>query len=230
MTLTAVLWDIDGTLLSSGGVGARAFLDAVGNVTGTRPAGTNLDLGGRMDPEIAGALLASIGAPVMLVPVVLERLRELTVERAAQFAEHTRPLPGVAAVLERVAATPARQTVLTGNLRSVAGLKLHAAGLVPPIDPILGGFGDSGPDRVAAGRIALDQLRRSGWSGSTQTCWIVGDTPRDLACAQALGIRCALVGSGRHPAASLADRGADIVLDNLRDPTPLLDLWSLRPN
>jgi phosphoglycolate phosphatase-like HAD superfamily hydrolase len=57
--------------------------------------------------------------------------------------------------------------------------------------------------------------------------WIVGDTPRDLACAQAIGVRCALVATGHRTIGELADLGADIVLPDLSDPRPLLDLWLL---
>lgn len=57
-----MLWDIDGTLVSSGGVSARAFLDAVAEVTGLRPSPERRDYGGRLDREIADMLLAAVGA------------------------------------------------------------------------------------------------------------------------------------------------------------------------
>jgi phosphoglycolate phosphatase len=56
-------------------------------------------------------------------------------------------------------------------------------------------------------------------------CWIVGDTPRDLACAQALGLRCALVATGRHSAGSLSGIGADAVLTGIDDPRAVQEWW-----
>jgi phosphoglycolate phosphatase len=226
-SVTAVLWDIDGTLLTSGAVAAWAFLDAVSDVAGSRPDGAGLDLGGRIDPDIAAVLLASVGHDLALVPAVLARLEELVTVRVDDLNEHTRPLTGVTELVAMLADAGVRQTVVTGNVERVARLKLSAAGLTPPIDPDIGGFGDSGTTRAEVGRVALAKLVNAGWSKSLDQCWIVGDTPRDLDCARALGVRCALVGSGRRSAASLAALRPDVVLDSLGDPAPLLRLWQL---
>ncbi len=225
LTPTAVLWDIDGTLLSSGGVAARAFLDAVGHVAGRRPEGRGLDLGGRIDPEIAAVLLRSVDADEQLVPEVLARLRESADSWADELRENLLALPGVIDTLARLECAGVRQTVVTGNIEVVALLKLHAANLVPPIDPTLGGYGDSGTTRVEVASSALDRLALAGWPRSLDTCWIVGDTPRDLQCARALGIRCALVATGRHSLSSMANLGADLLLPSLADADRLLDRW-----
>ena len=219
---TAVLWDIDGTLLSSGGVSARAFLDAVEHVAGRRPEGRGLDLGGRIDPEIAAVLLRSIDADEQLVQEVLARLRESADSWADELRENVLALPGVVDVLARLESAGVRQTVVTGNIEAVALLKLHAAQLIPPIDPALGGYGDSGTTRVEVASSALDRLVLAGWPRALDTCWIIGDTPRDLQCARALGIRCALVATGRHSLSSMADLGADVLLPSLADTDRLL--------
>ena len=225
--VTAVLWDIDGTLLSSGGGFAGAFLDAVFDVVGRRPEGRGLDLGGRIDPEIAGALLTAVDADPSLVPAVLSRLDENATARFDELRQRVQPLPGVTSTLAQLATAGVWQTIVTGNIESVARLKLAAAELIPPIDPAVGGFGDSGNDRVEVGRHALGLLAAAGWQYSRQQCWIVGDTPRDLLCAKALGIRCALVGTGRHTVDSMAGLGADVVIANLGDAQELFDLWNV---
>jgi phosphoglycolate phosphatase-like HAD superfamily hydrolase len=225
LALSAVLWDIDGTLVSSGGVSARAFLDAVAHVTGRRPEGRGLDLGGRIDPEIAEILLGSVDADTQLVPVVLDRLRDSAGSWADELRENVLALPGVVDVLTRLESAGVRQTVVTGNIESVALLKLDAANLVPPIDPTLGGYGDSGTTRVEVARHALDRLALAGWQLDLDRCWIVGDTPRDLRCARALGIRCALVASGRQSMSSMADLGADLLLPTLADTDELFERW-----
>ncbi len=225
--VTAVLWDIDGTLMRTGGVAAQAFLDAVAEVTGTRPSAERRDYGGRLDTEIADMLLTAVGATATSVADVLVVLERLVAERVDQLRAQTSTYPGIDAVTARLAAAGVRQTVVTGNIPAVARHKLEAALLIPPIEPDLGGYGDSAADRAAVARVALDRLAAAGWQPDLSEVWIVGDTPRDLACARAIGVRCALVGTGRRGLAELHGLGADIVLPDLSDPRPLLDLWQL---
>ncbi|HVT67308.1 MAG TPA: haloacid dehalogenase-like hydrolase [Trebonia sp.] len=223
----AVLWDIDGTLMRTGGVAAMAFLDAVTEVTGIRPSAERRDYGGRLDTEIAEMLLTAVGATTASVTDVLLVLERLVTERVDQLRAQTSTFPGVDALTARLAAADVRQTVVTGNIPAVARHKLEAAVLIPPIDPDLGGYGDSAADRAAVARVALDRLAAAGWQPDLNGVWVVGDTPRDLACARAIGARCALVGTGRLGVAELDGLGADIVLPDLSDPRPLLDLWQL---
>lgn len=223
--VTAVLWDIDSTLLTAGRAGVNAFLDAVAEVAGTRPSGTGLDLGGRIDPEIAVAVLGAIGAPESLGGAVLDRLAVIAADRQDQFAASTSALPGIPAMVRRLADLGVAQTVVSGNIEAVGRIKLLAAGLVPPIEPDLGGFGDHGATRAEVAGVALTKLAAAGWTAPLDTCWIVGDTPRDAACAQAVGVRCALVATGRHSAASLSTLGADVVLEDFDRADALLHHW-----
>jgi phosphoglycolate phosphatase len=227
MRTTTVLWDIDGTLVRSGGVAAQAFLDAVAEVTGVRPAPERRDYGGRLDPEIADMLLAAVGAKPALIADVLEVLKRLVDERLGELRAQTSTFPGVDALLAKLAGAGVRQTVVTGNLASIARHKLEAGGLIPPIEPDFGGYGDSAPNRAAVARVALDRLSAAGWQPDLGEVWIVGDTPRDLACARAVGVHCALVATGRRTLEELAGLGADIVLPDLSDPRPLLNLWQV---
>src|ERR1700722_18242498 len=91
MRATTVLWDIDGTLLRSGGVAAHAFLDAVAEVTGARPTPERRDYGGRLDSEIAEMLLTAVGAEMARVPDVLEALKRLVFERLDELRAQTSP-------------------------------------------------------------------------------------------------------------------------------------------
>ena len=224
---TTVLWDIDGTLLRSGGVAPDAFLDAVAEVTGARPTPEGRDYGGRLDTEIAEMLLTAVGAETAHVADVLEALQRLVFERLDELREQTRTYPGVQALLAKLAAAGVRQTVVTGNLAAIARYKLEAGGLIPPIELELGGFGDSAASRAAVAQVAIDRLTAAGWRPDLAEVWIVGDTPRDLACARAVGVRCALVATGRTPIEDLAGLGADVVLPDLSDPRPLLDLMRI---
>jgi phosphoglycolate phosphatase-like HAD superfamily hydrolase len=227
MRATTVLWDIDGTLLRSGPVAPVAFLDAVAEVTGVRPSPEGRDYGGRLDTEIAQMLLTAVGAETDQTAAVLAALERLVFERLGQLQAQTWTYPGVDALVATLAAAGVRQTVVTGNVAAVARHKLEAGGLVPPIELGWGGFGDSAATRPAVARTALDRLSAAGWNPDPGEVWIVGDTPRDLACARAVGVRCALVATGRVPVGELAALGADIVLPDLSDPRPLLDRWRL---
>jgi phosphoglycolate phosphatase len=224
---TTVLWDIDGTLVHSGGVAARAFLDAVAEVTGMRPPPEQRDYGGRLDTEIADMLLAAVGAKTTHVADVLGALERLVTERVDDLRAQTRTYPGVDALLAKLAGAGVRQTVVTGNLATIARYKLAAGGLIPPIEPGFGGYGDSAPNRAAVARVALNRLSAAGWQPDLDEVWIVGDTPRDLACARTIGVHCALVATGRNTVGDLTGLGADIVLPDLSDPRPLLNLWQV---
>jgi phosphoglycolate phosphatase len=208
-------------------VAAHAFLDAVAEVTGVRPSPEGRDYGGRLDTEIAEMLLAAVGAELTHVGDVLAALQRLVLERLGQLQAQTRTYPGVDALLARLAAAGVRQTVVTGNIAAVARHKLEAGGLIPPIELGFGGFGDSAASRAAVAQTALDRLSADGWKPDPAEVWIVGDTPRDLACARAVGVRGALVATGRATGGVLAALGADIVLPDLSDPRPLLELWRL---
>jgi phosphoglycolate phosphatase len=223
--VTAVVWDIDGTLLTSGGAVARTFLDAVEDICGTRPNPGGLDFGGRLDPEIAALLVATVDGSPDRVADVLAHFESLVADRHDRLRGLVQLLPGVRELVASLAVAGVAQTVVTGNLESVGHLKLGATGLVPPIDLSLGGFGASGADRTAVAQAALHLLAGAGWSGSPDTCWVVGDTPRDLACARALGLRCALVATGRYTVESLTGLGADLVLPGLGDDTVLRTAW-----
>jgi phosphoglycolate phosphatase len=227
MPVTTVLWDIDGTLVHSGGVAAQAFLDAVAEVTGIRPTPVWRDYGGRLDTEIADMLLTAVGATTTHIADVLEALRRLVDERLGELRAQTSTYPGVEALIAKLAAAGVRQTVVTGNVAAIARHKLEAGGLIPPIEPEFGGYGDSAPTRAAVAQVALDRLSAAGWQSDQGGVWIVGDTPRDLACARAVGVRCALVATGRRTVEELTGLGADIVLPDLSDPRPLLDLWQI---
>jgi phosphoglycolate phosphatase len=227
MPATTVLWDIDGTLVHSGGVAARAFLDAVAEVTGVRPTPTWRDYGGRLDTEIADMLLAAVGATTTRMAEVLAALQRLVGERLGELRAQTSTYPGVDALVAKLAEAGVRQTVVTGNIAAIARHKLEAGGLIPPIELDFGGYGDSAPNRAAVAQVALDRLSAAGWRPDLGGVWIVGDTPRDLACARAVGVRCALVATGRTTIAELSGLGADVVLPDLSDPRPLLELWQI---
>ena len=219
-----VLWDVDGTLVSAGAAGRDAFFDAISSVLGREAVDEgSVQMSGKTDPQIALEILASIAVEEpearRHLPAVLRELEE-RVEGAMDAMRRTgRVMPGAEAVLRRLEGTPGVvQTVLSGNLRANARLKLAAFGLDRWVDFDLGAYGSDAEDRAALVPLVLDRVQaRFGARPSAEHVWIVGDTPRDLAAARAGGVRCLLVATGRHPFDELRAAGPDALFEDLSD-------------
>ncbi len=215
-----VLWDIDGTLVSVGGLGAEVFDRAIEATLGRRPP-ERVRMSGKTDPQIVGEYLEMLAVedPAGQLESVLEHL-----ERELAAAEHEmrgggRMLPGVTAVIDELAAGGGvLQSVLTGNIAPNARLKLAAFGLDGLLDLEVGAYGSDHADRRMLVPVALARLaERRHVELAPGQVWIVGDTANDLACARAAGARCLLVATGRAPLEDLAALGPDAVLADLAD-------------
>jgi phosphoglycolate phosphatase len=218
-----VLWDVDGTLVDTGGATSESFDLAVTAVLGRHPGPHEVSMSGKTDPSIALEILAFAGLDEDeaedLMPAVLQRLEAALLAAAYTFVEKGRVLPGVEAVLARLHQEPSVvQTVLTGNTETNAGVKVRAFGLDRWLDLRVGAFGSDRPDRDELVPVAVDRARLAhGATFSSDQVWVVGDTPRDLACASAAGARCLLVSTGRFPTEELRGTEAEHVLDDLAD-------------
>jgi phosphoglycolate phosphatase len=213
MTSRLILWDIDGTLIRAGSVAREAFDRAVARVLGREVGDHGVQMSGLTDPVIAARILDFAEADPALVPQVVDHLEAELATAEAALRHGGRVLPGVVDVLARLAEAPGVvQSVLTGNTAANAEVKLRAFGLDRWIDVTVGAFGS---DHALRNKLVPIALGRAGFA--PQDAWVVGDTPHDLACARAGGVRCVLVGTGRIPLAELADLGAEAVLADLAD-------------
>ena len=110
------------------------------------------------------------------------------------------------------------QSVLTGNLRAVAELKLAAVGLGGSLDFSIGAYGSDAIERTELAPFAFERARSLlAISFTGRNTLIIGDTPRDAATAAAVGATCVGVATGYHSAAELSAAGADIVFTDLSD-------------
>ncbi len=212
-----VLWDIDGTLLRSYGLGVELFAAAMRAVVGPLPPGRPA-MAGKTDRQIATEWLAALGATgdTALVEQVLAALAEAVRGAAPELRGRSRVLPGVEAVLERLARAGVAQSVCTGNLAANAAVKLRCFGLDRWLDLEVGAFGDHHVDRRALVPLALAaRLRRDGSAPPAGAVWVVGDTPNDLAAARSAGARCLLVATGNTRWAELAALRPDAVFGDL---------------
>ncbi len=225
-----MLWDVDGTLIDAGGATAECFDLAVSATLGHHPGPHDVAMSGKTDPSIALEILAFAGLDEneaeKHLPSVLERLEAELEAAVATFGVKGRILPGVETVLAHLhAEAEVVQSVLTGNTRANAGVKLRAFGLDRWLDLDVGAFGSDRASRDDLVPVAMDRARRlRGLSCSPEDVWVVRDTPRDLACARAAGSRCVLVGTGRFSAAELREAGAEHVLEDLGDPDRICSL------
>jgi phosphoglycolate phosphatase len=217
-----LLFDIDGTLLlKATRAHAQAVVEAVRVVYGVQPQRPDgrLEAAGRTDLDIARqlALLGGVGAERF--DAGRDDFRAAAVEAYARLCEDdlsAHVAPGVTDTLEALAVRDGvRLAVLTGNLEPIAHLKLARAGLGGFFERGQGGFGSDHEDRTELPAIAR---ARAGGYPREQTV-IIGDTPRDIACARADGLRCIAVATGPYAAEELAD--ADVVLASAHD---LLDV------
>ena len=217
-----ILWDIDGTLLSTGDIGAAVFDDALEHVLGRRPP-ERVKMAGKTDPLIVREYLAAMAIEEKeeLVEAILLRLAQNLADASEAGHLHIdgAAKPGVEEVLDRLSADPGIiQTLLTGNVYDNAVVKVTAYGLDKWLDLTIGAYGSDSDDRNLLVPIALKRLEAErGISFAPSEVWVVGDTPRDLACARAAGARCLLVATGRYALSELDGLGADAAMADMTD-------------
>ena len=218
-----LLFDIDGTLLIRGAYEhALALHDAIEQTWGVDLREVRVQTGGRTDPDIAREILVLGGVDVEAIDERMDPFHETLVARYAELVPDDlsdRLAPGAAAVLETLAGDPAfRLSLVTGNVEGVARLKLRAAGIGGHFEAGQGGFGSDSPDRADLPPVARARAGRA-WNGDApwprERTVVIGDTPRDIACARADGVRVVAVPTGPFGAEDLA--GADALLGTLRD-------------
>lgn len=217
-----VLFDIDGTLIATGGAGVRAFAEVARSVFGRPEAIGRLNFAGRTDPSIIREFFEGIGEPP-----TAEGFRRF-LDHYVHWLDHHlqglpgRVLPGVREVLDGLAAIPEPPVLglLTGNVRLGAEIKLRHFGLWEPF--VLGAFGDDHEDRNVLAAIARD--RGIEWLGRPlggDEILVIGDTPLDIACAKAIGAKCLAVATGGSSVAALEAHGPTWVVPDLREVDPV---------
>jgi phosphoglycolate phosphatase len=222
-----VLFDIDGTLLlKASQAHAEALYSALHEVHGIADsAAAHVAPAGRTDGEIARAIALQAGVSARRIDERADAVREVT---CREYARHCPPdlsahvAPGVAELLAGLAGRDGvRLALLTGNFEPVARLKLQRAGIGRWFAAGQGGFGSDHEDRAALPAIARRRAARDGASWPRERTVVIGDTPNDIACARADGVRCLAVATG--PFAADALRGADAVVADAGELRELLD-------
>ena len=223
---TLVLFDIDGTLLLSGGAGRRALNRAFQELFTVPDAFNGIPVAGRTDTTIFDDALgrAAVDADAATRGRFFARYYELLKVEIQHPGPRKGLMPGVRQLLERLEArADVSCALVTGNFARAARIKLEHFDLWRYF--VCGAFGDDAPERDHLVPIALDRARASGVGvESVRQAVVVGDTPLDVKCAAAVGARSIAVATGSFDEPALAASGADDVLTDLSDPERFLQL------
>ena len=220
------LFDIDGTLLNSGGAGQAAMEAAIAELFAADRPVEGISTAGRTDRGITTELFDYYGV-------------ELTPERWQQFVEcylmhlprHLSGRSGLVlpGVVELLGALSLRDDILlgllTGNFRDGARLKLEHFELAQHFR--FGAYGDDHHDRDDVARIALREVEQiHPGEVDLERVWVIGDTPADIQCARAIGAKAVAVATGVYPYEELQARQPDFLFADFSDPAGVLALWS----
>jgi phosphoglycolate phosphatase len=215
---TLVLWDIDHTLIETRGVGSQVYAEAFAKVTG-RSLDKMPELAGRTEPVIFRDALKING-----IETGEDLYPEFAAEQARGYLAHLdelrhrgRALPGAAEALRELSHhVDVIQSVLTGNTRPSAEVKLRAFDLDSYLDFDVGAYGTDDDTRANLVGIARQRAEKAyGVNFDGHATVLIGDTPNDVAAATDSGARIIAVATGKDNAASLAEAGAVVVLTDL---------------
>ena len=210
-----VLFDIDGTLIHTGGAGTRSMNMAFQKLFSIKDAFQDISMAGKTDRQIMKEGLRVHGfnnTDGNLGNMVNTYLKFLQVEMDNPWRKLK---PSIMEVLNRIKEEKISLGLLTGNLEKGARIKLKAFGLNEYFPD--GAFGSDHEDRDMLLPIALEKFSRKGLNFSAADCIIIGDTPRDVQCAKIHSALCIAVATGPYSKKDLLNTDADVVFDSLAD-------------
>jgi phosphoglycolate phosphatase len=226
-----ILFDIDGTLVLTGGAGLRAMNRACADLVGHPKALDGIPVAGRTDWSILEDVMRLHG--MALEPPLFDELR-------ARYITHLRDeieqpgtgtkavMPGIRSLLDALQSrSDVALGLLTGNFMDGARIKLEHFDLWRYFR--CGAFGDDSSDRNALVPVAIARARECGLADfAAADVFVVGDTPHDIACARAVGATPIAVATGSYSVERLRESGGEIVFADLRDTNAFLQLLASR--
>ncbi len=220
-----LLFDIDGTLLATGGAGERALVAAILEEFGDPDGMREIEIAGRTDSLIARQVLRRYGRAE--TPEEIARFLDLYLSHLTRLLPLTegRLLPGIVPLL---AALQQRDDILlgllTGNLARGAELKLTQYGIWSVFS--FGAYADDHHDRNELGRFACARLlEKHGLEIPPERIYVIGDTQHDIACGKAFGAKTIAVATGRSSVQELAAFAPDYVFEDLSDVEAVLAVF-----
>lgn len=220
-----MLFDVDGTLLMSGGAGLRAMTAAFADVFGVEHAFEGIPVAGYTDSFLVSRALTRAGQPD--TPEAHARFRQRYLELLP--AEIVKPgsgrrglMPGVTDLLAVLTRRDEFYTaLLTGNYEPAAKVKLSHFGIATFFS--WGAFGEDSHDRGELARLALARAAGRGVPpAARENAVVIGDTPHDIRCARIVGARVVAVATGDYAVDELQASGADAVVADLSDTSEVI--------
>jgi phosphoglycolate phosphatase-like HAD superfamily hydrolase len=218
-----ILFDVDGTLISTGGRAGKALAEALQETFGVAVSIEGYRFSGKTDPQIVRELMAASHFDARVVQARLPEAYAAYLDRLGSFLTPgtVQVLPGVRDLLDDL---QDRQDVvlglLTGNIRAGAELKLQRAKLQSYFE--IGAYGSDNEDRNQLVAVAREQAQKHwGKDFSGQDTVVLGDAEADIRCARAGGARAVAVATGGTSFDDLARLGPDAVLETLQSPWAL---------
>lgn len=220
-TTVAFLFDIDGTLITTGGAGAVAWRRAFDELYGIPADIGKFTDAGMTDPEVGSLTFTSVigrePTPDELAQVMARRLDYLP--EAVAESKGYEVLPGVVELLPRLAEADYLLGLTTGGMEDAARIKLERAGLNGYFT--FGGYGSDSPDRAELTKRGIERAQAAyGEPLEPSRCAVVGDTPLDISAAHAAKAVAIGVASGHFSVDDLRAAGADHVLASLEEELP----------
>lgn len=224
--MNILLFDIDGTLVHSAGAGRVAFEIAFARVHEIKDAGRGISFDGKTDPAIYNEICAVMRMAALKSnrDEVLRRY-VLALARLMPAAPGAREIPGARALLAAAASAGHACGLLTGNIREGARIKLGRFGLLDFFS--FGAYGDDADTREGIAALALQRGRQAVDAPTLppERFVVIGDTPRDIECGKACGMRTLAVATGtRYTLDDLRSCRPDLAVGTLED-TDVLMSW-----
>lgn len=219
--IEAILFDIDGTLLVTGGAGAVAWQRAFRELHGIDADIDEHTHAGMTDPEIAAIVFREVigreGSAAERAEAIAGYLSHL--QQAVEESEGYRVMPGIEELLPRLAGEGILLGIVTGNIEAAAQIKLARGDLNRFF--AFGGYGSDSRDRTELTKKALERGGQVAGKPLDPAATIaVGDTPRDVKAGHGAGIRVVGVATGKYPVAELEAAGADWAIENVTEGFP----------
>lgn len=217
----AVLFDIDGTLITTGGAGGEAWRRALRELHGADVDIREMTESGMTDPEVGRAALRHVlGREPGRRELAQALSRQLShLDEAVKESSGYRVMPGVESVLGRLVDEGLMLGLITGNIEAAAHIKLSRANLNRFFS--FGGYGSDSNDRAELTRCGIHRAELvSGGTLRREECVAVGDTPRDIAAAHGAGIEAIGVATGNFTEDELQRAGADWTVATLEAQLP----------
>lgn len=224
LSVHLILFDIDGTLLLSGGAGSRALNVSIRRLYGLDNAMDGIQPDGKTDPEIVREILARQGRwdgaqhpfPETLFPEYTAALEKELVNSVS-----FRVLPGARDLLTQLCDDSRFLVGLaTGNIEVGARLKLKRGGLDSYF--LFGGFGSDSEDRTRLIQIAIQRGLEKAAAAVPESVFVIGDTPRDILHGRAAGARTIAVSTGSYSLQELSPFKPDLALASLDPVEPVM--------